>query len=348
MGVEEQEALQSALEATDPEEIIKTEGEQKPNEEAAAPPAKGSKESAAEDPEIELQGGTKIKKSVLDNYEVEVAPGKKVKLTDLQKGYMLQEDYTKKTTALSAKEKGVQEIINWIGKVRESGEDATKVLIAFTEKALGNPEKLKKMLTALEDTQAAIEVKEDDIEKELEGMDPDDPAYKTQKNLLLKIKQLGGMVNTLQGQLENKNKADADNFRKIQESEKQKEFNKSVESAQNALTVNMKALVEEQKEVLNTDRKKALWSRMVIAYLREHPEKYDSEDVFVSRIKEIGKDAANEIKAMSEEVLASYLEKKKSIVKPPAPSNAEGTPPADETLQDTLERELGSLVQSKT
>jgi len=350
MSVEDQDALTNAvsetLQESDPKEIITPEEEGKLKEGEQRPAGEGEP-AGTEDPLIELSDGTKVKQSVLDNHEFEISPGRKVKFSDLGKGYMLQEDYTKKTTAVSEKEKSITEVLNFIGKVKQDPE-ASKALIAFAEKGLGNPEKIKRMLASLEDIQGKVEDKTEDIEKQLEGLDPDDPAYKVTKALLTELKATKAVITKLQADTESKKNADAVNLQQGKDQQNKEQLEKNIVTAQTALKTTMQSSVDEFKEILNTDRKKALWSRMVIAYLREHPEKYDTEEIFVNRIKSVGKDTAQEIKMMSEESLAAYLKKKKTPVAPPGLVNAAKQEAEPESLQEQIEKGLKEQVEKTT
>jgi hypothetical protein len=112
---------------------------------SGAKPAEQPITPAPDDPEVELEGGTKVK------------------MSELKKGYMLQSDYTTKTQALAEQRKEVEELITLANYLK------------------ANPTKLKRIIAILDEKGEEIAEKKEEITAELEGLDPNDPLAKTLK-----------------------------------------------------------------------------------------------------------------------------------------------------------------------
>ena len=108
----------------------------------------------ADDPEIQLEGGQKIK------------------LSELKKGYMMQSDYTTKTQELSEQRKEVEEL---------------RQLADFLK---ANPKKLERIIAILDEKEEAIAEKAAEIKDELAELPEDDPYVKQLKTMMKTLKDL--------------------------------------------------------------------------------------------------------------------------------------------------------------
>ena len=241
--------------------------------------------------------------SATDDPEVELEAEKKLKLSELKKGYMLNEDYTKKTQELAEQRKEVDEL---------------RQLSQFLK---ANPKKLEKVIAVLDEKEEAIAEKREEISDELQGLDPNDPIA---KKLRAQEEMLKGMQKTL------------DDMRKGQE-ETQKQT--LVQQAQQVLT---KTLDEVTKELAIEEDDKTVWRQMVLSHLKDNPRNYVDEADFTKSIKEIGKRYFDTIAKIGERSVAKHLKSKSGVVPAGAAASGEPLKkkPTMDNLEDIIKEEL--------
>jgi hypothetical protein len=341
-GVRFNDADQAALEAE-----LGTPGTTAAGTSAAGTEAAGSgtpkveaTPKTADDPEFDLEFGEEGKKEK-----------KKVKLSDLHKGYMLNEDYTKKTQELSSERAKMKDLINWSESVKKNPE-AVKLLVNLS-KALetGDKDKISKAIgvfeAKVEAKKEATEEKIEDLEKELEGLDPDSNEYKfaarmlkMNQNLLKKLEDIEGKVNKTTSTVEETEKEKA----KLAEKD-------AVERASKVLNDTLASLTDPKAGEVKLDSEKAtgLWKKLVIAHLRNSPRDYKDENDFVETVKTIGKAVFAEMKEISEASLAKYIKSKESPI-PHKPGGSGDVTPKDMTmdnLQGNIEAALNEELEKK-
>jgi hypothetical protein len=241
---------------------------------------------------------------VIDDPEVELEGGNKVKMSDLKKGYMMQSDYTTKTQQLAEQKKEVEELANLANYLK------------------ANPAKLQRIISILDEKEQAITDKKEEIADELEGLDPNDPlakALKAQKSMLQKA--LSEIESMKRGQ---------------EETQKQT----LVQQAQQVLT---KTLDEATKDFsFEDDEEKGFWKQMVLSHLKDNPKQYKDEADFVSTIKEIGKRYFDTISKIAEKRVAKYVKSKGGVV--PTTPSVPGAPiskkPSSDNLDEIIREEL--------
>ena len=150
MAEKDQEAL---------EREIGTPGTDAPGTGAPGTEAPGTGPAAAavkkpDDPEFELEFGEEGKKEK-----------RKLKLSDLHKGYMQNDDYTKKTQDLASEREKIKDLIGWSESVKKNPE-AVKLVIALS-KALetGDKDRIAKAISVFE---AKIEAKKEEAIEKIE------------------------------------------------------------------------------------------------------------------------------------------------------------------------------------
>ena len=302
---------------------------------AAAPAAK-----PADDPEFELEFGEEGKKEK-----------KKLKLSELHKGYMQNDDYTKKTQEVSSQKEQIKDLIAWSDLVKKDPE-AVKLVI-FLSQALesGKKERIAKAISAfeekVEEKKVETEEKIEDLQKELEGLDPESPEYKfaakilkQNQALLKKFADIEGRVNTTTEKLSETEKA------KAKEAE-----GKAVEQASKVLNDTLASLTDPKTgEVkFDSDEGSALWKKLVLSHLKDHPQEYKTADDFVKTVKQVGKDMYSLITKHGEAVLAKHIKSKETHV--PGGPAASGDPAPKaltiDNLQSNLEKALEEELSKK-
>ena len=247
---------------------------------------------AEDDPEVDLDGKTKVK------------------MSELKKGYMQQSDYTKKTQELAAQQKEVAELKQLAGYLK------------------ANPKKLERIIAILDEKEAALENKQEQVQEDLSGLDPNDPYAKMLKQQSEKLeKALQEIQSMKQGQ----------------EQSKKEELVKSTQQVLNkTLEETVKTLTFEDEE------EQAFWKQMVLSHLKDNPKQYANEEDFVNTIKEVGKVYSDKLAKFGEKKIAKYVKTKSGTV-PAAPSTP-GAPlakkPSMENLQELIESELGKEEQT--
>ncbi len=315
-----------------------TEGTTAPGTEATTAPGTEAG-TAPVDPEFELEFGEEGKKEK-----------KKIKLSELHKGYMQNDDYTKKTQGISEEKEKIKDLLTWSENIKKD-EDATKVILALSQKGLGNKDMLKKVLAVLEGVEKKEEVVSDEItlmEKELEGMDPDSAEAKTIKRMLMFSRGLLGRLDKAEQDL----KAQADNRTKDKEAVTTKDQEALATQATKLLNDTISALTDAEKGELKfeSDEAKGLWRQLVISHLKDNPKEYKTSEDFVKAIQEAGKKYHSTLQKHGESVIKKYLDDKKTPIPPAGGAGGDHTPkPVTlENLQEGIETELKNIEANKT
>jgi len=348
-----QDAIEQELNAQN------TDGTQQPGAEEQQPPAQPAGEqppapAPEADPDIDI-GGTKVKKSVLEAFDIDLEGGKKVKLADLRKGFMLNEDYTKKTQELSAERQKNKELLDWASLVVKNPKFAN-ILATLTDKGITNTgfneALLDKVLAALDDKQQAAAAKSDELEEALKNMDPLDPNYEVFKQALEKNRALEQRLSGLEQKIQG---TEAQTLKHAQETEKQAR-DQAIQQAQTRITSALDALVDPAKPdslKFFTPEEKALWRKEVLFVLAHNPREIKSEEDFNALIKDVGAQVHGHLNKMFEARLAEYLKTKKGPSLPPAapgnqPPAAQNKPLSEQTtLQDKITSELEAAMQER-
>jgi hypothetical protein len=351
--IEEEVGKVNIEEGLSPEEQVKKSEEalqDKPAEKPAEEPAKPEekKETPAEDPDVEI-GGVKVKKSVLEALELDLEGGKKIKLADLKKGFMLQEDYTKKTQEIKEKEAEIKELVDWANGVKKNPK-LLKLVVGITEKAFGekdyNNEFIDKALTILEDKKEEVQEKIEDIEKLLANIDPESPQYAALKQALLNGQALEKKLGDIQKKMSEKETLESE----AKTADEKAKFADAVKQAQTALTNCLAELSDAAKPEglkFTNDDEKGLWRQLVIATLQNTPKQYKDEAEFLGTVKETGKTLYGVFTKLKEAIIAAHLESKKFPPAGPAKpeekkpeEKKEETPAPSGGLQGKIEEAL--------
>uniref|UniRef100_A0A6M3XPR6 Uncharacterized protein n=1 Tax=viral metagenome TaxID=1070528 RepID=A0A6M3XPR6_9ZZZZ len=232
-----------------------------------------------------------------DDPEVELEGGKKVKMSDLKKGYMMQSDYTTKTQALAEQRKEVEELVNLANYLK------------------ANPKKLERIIAILDEKGEAITEKKEEIKDELEGLDPDDPYAKV-------LKKQSEMLSKALNQIE-----------EMKQGQERTQQQTLVQQAQQVLT---KTLEDTAKGFqFADDEDKSLWRQMVLSYLKDNPKQYADEADFTGTIQQVGKKYFDALTKVGEKKIAAYVQSKGGKV-PTAPATP-GSPIKKKPSMDNLD-----------
>ena len=232
-----------------------------------------------------------------DDPEVELEGGKKVKMSELKKGYMMQSDYTTKTQALAEQRKEVEELVNLANYLK------------------ANPKKLERIIAILDEKGEAITEKKEEIKDELEGLDPDDPYAKV-------LKKQSEMLSKALNQIE-----------EMKQGQERTQQQTLVQQAQQVLT---KTLEDTAKGFqFADDEDKSLWRQMVLSYLKDNPKQYADEVDFTSTIQQVGKKYFDALTKVGEKKIAAYVQSKGGKV-PTAPATP-GSPIKKKPSMDNLD-----------
>lgn len=302
---------------------IWTDSGKKPEEYPYHKQADKPKDQVPDDPEFELefaQGGKKEKK--------------KLKLSELHKGYMLNEDYTRKSQEVSAEREKLKDLLEWAGGVR-SNPVLSNIIMTITEKAFGkdgvNTEYLNKILPAVsekvEEKKEELAVKNDEIESVLKDIDPESPYAKLLKNIwaanqqqLVKISELEKKMGTIEKTHTERNEAET---RQAQE--------QAVNAAQQVLTSTLDDMLDPEKEGhfdIKSDSSKVLFRELVLGKLSKLRGDIKTKEDFVTVIKDAGKAVYQLLQKMNEDTLSGYIKTKRLPVKP------DDGKPSDEVTED--------------
>lgn len=306
---------------------------------------------ANQDPDIDI-GGTKVKKSMLEAFEIDLDGGKKVKLSDLRKGYMQNDDYTKKTQELASERIKNKELLDWSAMVIKNPKFAN-ILAQLTDKGVTNTgfneQLLDKVLATLEDKQQAAATKTDQLEEALKNMDPLDPNYELFKQALEKNKALEARLNGLEQKIQGTEQQTTEQQRK-----------QAIQQAQTKINSALDSLTDPAKPdglKFATPEEKALWRKEVLYFLAHNPRKINSEEDFTNLMREVATQVHGHINKMFEARLATHLQKKNTPPavppvqggpKPPIPAVAPNKPLGEQgSLQDRITAELEAAMREE-
>lgn len=273
-------------------------------------------------------GGIKIKRSDFDSHQIDLGDGKKVSLADLRKGFMFNEDYTKKTQDLSAEKEKLADLIKFADAVRKNPK-MVKAIIGLTEKGLSDEVVLDRVLQALE---GVVEKTEENLDELLKGIDPESPEGKI-------IKGMQAQIDALKKRLEQTDQTIKDTTTKISDREAQE----AIGAAQQVLNETLGDLADPKKGgfEFDTETGQKLWRMLVISFLKDNPKVYENEEDFVKTVKEVGKQMHAALQKHGEAKLKKYLKSKESPL--PAALGAGGEQPTAVTfdkLQEGIEKSL--------
>ena len=239
---------------------------------------------------------------------------KKSQILELQKGSMLQKDYTTKTQELATQREELKEMFGIIEHLK------------------ANPKKAERIIAILDEREEKVEEKIDEIDEILKTLDPNDPYAKTLMALRKQNQQLLKTTQDLQtklGTFEQKTQA-------IEETG-------LVKQAEIVLTKALDDVVKTLK--FEDDDDKADWRKMVLTYLINNPKQYTTEEEFLANIQTVGKTEYDALVKRNERVTARYIKAKGGGSEVPThPAGGGATPlskkPSIETLQEDLEEAL--------
>lgn len=312
---QEEKELAAAMEAQDADEkqpdpktkkAPKEDEEDGDDEEADSAAAKTKKPAAnddEEDPEIDLGGDIgKVKRSVLRELQ--------------SKGT----DYSQKMEALAAQQKELEHLQELSQFLAKNPKKLAKVLELLEENEEAQQTGTKKeKKEAVEDTKDAIE----DILEQMDETDPGAAVLKAiYKNLSMLTKKISGFEEREQ---------------QLNQSQQQQNYQAAVNEGRQILG---KTLEDEFKATgFETEEEKTLWRNLVLSDMRNNPKaSYATKEDFEKGIKASCAKATKSVKALSEQALKRFLEKKKS---------GSSTPPEDDAgetaaKKKTKNKELNS------
>jgi hypothetical protein len=241
---------------------------------------------------------------------------------------MLNEDYTKKTQTLAEEKEKIGDLIKFADAVRKNPK-MVKAIVGLTEKGLSDETVLDKVLMALEGT---VEAAKEDLEKLLEGVDPESPEGKVIKGLQSKVK-------ALEARLDQTDKTIKETGTKITD----KETQEAIGQAQQVLNTTLVDLADVKKGGLefDTETGQKLWRMLTISYLKDNPKAYESQEDFVKTVQEVGKQMHAALQKFGEAKLKKYLETKKTPIPGALGEGGEkGAEVTFEKLQEGIEKSL--------
>jgi len=302
---QEEKDLKAAMEAGDEDEqqpevktkTAKQDDEDEDGEEADGAAAKTKKPAAnddEEDPEIDLGGDIgKVKRSVLRELQ--------------SKG----SDYSQKMEAIAAQQKELehlQELSQFLAKHPKKLAKVLELLEENEEAQQTGTKKEKK--EAVEDTKDAIE----DILEQMDETDPGAAVLKAiYKNLSMLTKKISGFEEREQ---------------QLNQSQQQQNYQNAVNEGRQILS---KTIEDEFKATgFETEEEKTLWRNLVLSDMRNNPKaSYATKEDFEKGIKASCAKATKSVKALSEQALKRFLEKKKS---------GSSTPPEDDAGESAAKK----------
>jgi len=274
--------------------------------------------------------GVKVKKSDFDSFQLDLGEGRKVSLADLRKGFMLNEDYTQKTQMLAGEKEKIKDLITFADAVRKNPK-MVKALVGLTEKGLSDEAVLDRVLKTLE---GVVEDTKEDLDKLLEGIDPDSPEGKVIKGLQTKVK-------ALETRLDKTDKDIKDTGIKITD----KETQEAIVAAQQVLNEALANFTDPKKGGLefDTETGQKLWRMLVISYLKDNPKEYASQEDFVKTVNEVSRQMHAALQKYGEAKLKKYLETKHTSL---PGTGGEGGEKASEVTFDKLQEGIEkSLIE---
>lgn len=247
----------------------------------------------ADDPEVDL-GGEKVKRS---------------QILEWKKNQLLQSDYTKKTQELAQQRKELDE------------------LVKFADYLKANPTKLQKVLAALEDKAESIQAQQQQVQTDLQGLDPNDPYAKL---LQAKFDALQKMIQPLQ-----------DKLTQFEQQSKETHQQQMVAQAQQVLSTTLDETFKGLKFI--DDGEKSICKQMVLSFLKDNPREYADETEFKTTISDVAKKQYDALQKVGEARVKQYLESKKATPIPPA-TGVQGQvmqkKPTFSNLEDILQQEF--------
>lgn len=327
---QEEQELATALENEGKEDANdKTEKPAQPKEEGSQDGAEGKKgEQGAEKPKEKKEAA-----AAGDDPEIDFGEKiGKVKLSEARKRMMLQEDYSAKMTEIKEKEKQLETIIEFSEYLKQNPKKAQKIAAILDEIEDAQETGTKK------EVKQTVQDAKDEIEEVLEQMDTTDPGAAVLKAL---YKKLSSLTETVNGFKEREEKL----TQQQQEQQQQEQYAKLVDEGKKLLN---STIDEVQKETgFETEEEKQLWRKMIFSDLKNNPKKsYEKREDFVEAIKASAEKATKQIKALAEQTLKKYLERKSTPKLPGSGGGGDAQPKEKpkvtntESLQQSLEDAL--------
>lgn len=244
---------------------------------------------------------------------------KRSQILEFKKGTMLQSDYTKKTQEISAQKKELEEMYRIVDHLKS------------------NPKKAERIIAILDEKEVQAEEKIDEIDEVLKQLDPNDPYAKTLRALKLQNQNLLKTTQEMQAKL-NGFEQKAQTF----------EEREQIKQAEVTLTKALDDMTKDYK--FEDDDDKADWRTMVLTHLVNNPKKYESEEDFITSIKQVGKAQYDSLVKRIERITGRYV-KSKTGVTPSAHPSGQGAKPlskkpsmggkgTEDNLQEVLEEAL--------
>lgn len=291
-----------------------------------------------DDPEFDLGDLGKHKKSALKGWK---------------ESGLRQEDYTKKTQELAAKETEIKDLLAWTERIK-GHKGLTQLIVGISEKVLGpngyNEEFINKALKTLEDKAEVVQDKNAEIEEALKSLDPDDPNYKILKQALDKGTALEKKIADIEAKI---------NGREAQETQgrEKQQFESQVQIAQKLLSDTLDSMLDANKPdsfKFETEDEGKMWRVNVLTFLRSQPPEFfaglKDDNSFVAKLREVGKAYYEGISKIGEARLAKHLKSKETPATPTGPAKPEEPTsptqkPSGNALQDMLEKELQETMK---
>lgn len=290
------------------------------NEEEAAAAAKKEKPAAGAD----------------DDKEIDLPGVGKVKLSEIKKwrdSGLKEEDYRKKTEALSVREAQIKELEEFSGYLKQNPKKAEKIFAILdavdeADEAAATGAGTKKEAAAAASTAAG------QIDKILESLDPEDPLAAILGAI---YKDLTGVKQTV-ASFEKRDK-------ELTQAEQQREMKQATDAARKIIVDTM---AEEQKALKDfTDEEVTIWRNMVRNTLIKANGNYASQEDFVNAIKSAAAASAAKLQKIADGRLEKYLKSKggPTLPGPGAQAGGEKAPKSIsmDNLAETLEAELNEL-----
>ncbi len=329
--------------------------EEKGEEEGSEKEEEGKEEEGKEEEEEEDPKKEEEEKG--EEIDLEKFGLGKINSKDLKDLVEKGKDYTTKTQELSEKEKSVKELQDW-AKVVKGDKRAIDVLIKFSkdlvnDKGEYNGKLLDRMKGALENkveqTKDGLDAREDELQQELDELDPDSPTYKLVKTSLEQIQALKERLDKAEEAATTAAKDKAE-----------KEYEAQVQHAQQVYKTTLDSLEDPKAEgglSFQTDSGKKVWRSLVSSFMKDNPKEYKDEEDFVSTLKEVGKACHDTMSKHDEATIAAYLESKgQSPIDPKKkvdPASPKGETEEEEekaggiTNQSELETAVASALETE-
>lgn len=299
-----------------------------------------AKSAQVEDPDIDLEDGKD---------EQDKPKTKKVKLSELKKGYMLHSDYTKKTQEIAEQRKELSELANF-AKALQGDKDFGNLVMGIIRNSMTdkgyNKEFISRAMGVLQekidDKKDQLEAKDEEIEAILKDLDADNPIAIALRKASKTNATMASQLQAIQNKLDAIDKSSSEEKARAANESHQKEVN----DIRNVFSSTIDKLTDPKAPEafkFHSEKAKERWRKDVAEVMVIKAKQGEIKD-FVGELTAVAKLVYDDYTQDHEAHLAAYLknkgaEPKKEVVKEKKKENLE--------LQDELEKELQDALNTK-